>query len=62
MNFLFVKWQPAASSGGGFDDDNGSDWLGGEAWVTPQPFSHEPRGAANIAARSEDPAMDWTPL
>ena len=61
MNFLFMNWQPAARSGG-FDDDNGSDWLGGEAWVTPQPFSHEPRGAANIAARSEDPAMDWTPL
>ncbi len=61
MNFLISNWQPCASHHLARGDDATSDWLGGEAWVTPQPFGIE--GIDSIdGGCDEDPAADWTPL
>lgn len=57
MNLSFLNWQPFASN----RDDGANDWLGGEAWVTPQPFAVE-RDDAIHGGRVDDPADDWVPL
>ena len=61
MSFSFLGWQPMPSSDSELDDDPCHDWLGGEAWVTPQPFDHEGSRAAT-RPRGEDHASDWNPM
>ena len=41
------------------DDDE--EWLGGEAWVIPQPFAIASFGVGDVV-RVVDPADDWVPL
>ncbi len=61
MNFSLFTWSPLAAQHEEARDDEANDWLGGEAWVTPQPFGIECFGVVN-AARGDDPANDWIPL
>ncbi len=41
--------------------DDADEWLGGEAWVTPQPFDIE-RFTVIQKSCGVDPANDWVPL
>ena len=61
MNFSLLTCNPLASRHAEIHDDEGNDWLGGEAWVTPQSFAIERFGVADVP-RKEDPANDWIPL
>lgn len=46
---------------GAMRDDDADEWLGGDAWVTPQPFGSDGFGVID-ATRKVDPANDWVPL
>ncbi|MBK6377829.1 hypothetical protein [Dokdonella sp.] len=61
MDFSQLTWNPLLSRHTCSPDDDAGDWLGGEAWVTPQPFAVECL-AAFEAPRAEDPGNDWIPL
>lgn len=61
MNLSFVGWRAAPSHDSEHDDDPCNDWLGGEAWVTPQPFEHEGI-RATTRPRGEAYGTDWNPL
>ena len=61
MDFSQLTWNPLLSRHACSPDDDAGDWLGGEAWVTPQPFAAE-CFAAIEAPRAEDPGNDWIPL
>lgn len=57
MNLKFLNWQPFASN----RDYGTNDWLGDEAWVTPQPFAELSVDTIH-GVRDDDPADDWVPL
>ena len=61
MDFSQLTWNPLLSRHTCSPDDDAGDWLGGEAWVTPQPCAVECL-AAFEAPRAEDPGNDWIPL
>lgn len=61
MNFSLLTWNPLASRHDVVRDDEANDWLGGDGWVTPQPFNIECNGTI-AATRDVDPANDWIPL
>ncbi|OJY97088.1 MAG: hypothetical protein BGP25_12370 [Lysobacterales bacterium 63-13] len=61
MDFSQLTWNPLLSPHADNADDDAGDWLGGEAWVTPQPFAAECFAAID-APRAEDPGNDWIPL
>ncbi|HET9032668.1 MAG TPA: hypothetical protein VFN25_07160 [Dokdonella sp.] len=61
MNLSFLNWQAGPSRDQPNHDDGANDWLGGEAWVTPQTIVIDTI-ASPRAACSEDPANDWVPL
>lgn len=61
MNLLIFNRHARSSHPAPIVDDGLNDWLGGEAWVTPQLFAID-KIAKRCIARREDPATDWIPL
>lgn len=52
---------PAIPAGDDYEYEPAAEWLGGEAWVSPPPFTFEASMCA-LEACGEQAAADWIPV